>query len=103
MIEIVSPTYFADPIISFYSIFKMFTLEGWYEIPEAIAKAQGPYMAFLTRFYFIFVVVTGGIFGLSLVNAIFVDEMVSDNNDVIEAKIDRLEAKIDRMMEEQES
>ena len=44
--------------------------------------------------YFIFVVFSGGIFGLSLVNSIFVDAMVSDNNDELEKKIDNLETKI---------
>ncbi|MEL6355999.1 MAG: ion transporter, partial [Bacteroidota bacterium] len=27
------PQHFGDPLISIYSIFQMFTLEGWYEIP----------------------------------------------------------------------
>ena len=32
------------------------------------------------------ILITGGIFGLSLVNSIFVDAMVADNNDEIEKK-----------------
>ena len=41
---------------------------------------------------------TGGIFGLSLVNSIFVDAMVSDNNDEIEKKIVILDSKINEIL-----
>jgi voltage-gated sodium channel len=54
---------------------------------------------FFIYLYFIFVVVTGGIIGLSLVNSIFVDSMVSDNNDVIEQKIDNLDNKLNNIIE----
>ncbi|NLA24090.1 MAG: ion transporter, partial [Bacteroidales bacterium] len=37
---------------------------------------------------------------LSLVNSIFVDAMVSDNNDELERKVESLEAKIDLLMDE---
>ena len=47
-------------------------------------------MAGLTRFYFVIVVLIGGIFGMSLANAIFVDEMTMDNNQDLEKKIDDL-------------
>jgi voltage-gated sodium channel len=52
--------------------------------------------------YFIFVVISGGIFGLSLVNSIFVDAMVSDNNDELENKIDLLDQKIDKLLTKKE-
>jgi voltage-gated sodium channel len=91
----VAPEYFGNALISCYSIFKMFTLEGWHEIPEIIAKRGDVQLEFFSKFYFIFIVFTGGIFGLSIVNAIFVDEMVSDNNDELEARITKLEQKID--------
>jgi voltage-gated sodium channel len=42
----------------------------------------------------------GGIFGLSLVNSIFVDTMISDNNVPLEEKIEELEKKIDRLLEQ---
>ncbi len=95
-----APEHFGNALMSTYSIFKMFTLEGWYEIPELIAKKGTPELEFFIKFYFIFIVVTGGIFGLSIVNAIFVDEMVSDNNDELERKILNLEGKIDHLIEE---
>lgn len=89
-----APEYFGNPIISLYSTFKIFTIEGWYEIPEQITNGLTPGRTFFTYAYFIFILLTGGIFGLSLVNSIFVDAMVADNNDDLEEKIDRLEAKI---------
>lgn len=36
-------------------------------------------MGVLTTLYFVLILLIGGIFGLSLVNSIFVDAMVSDN------------------------
>jgi len=52
--------------------------------------------------YFIFVVISGGIFGLSLVNSIFVDAMVSDNNDELEKKIELIDKKIDKLLNKKE-
>ena len=95
----ISPEHFSDPIISFYSIFRVFTIEGWYEIPDDIAMNSSQTIAFLTKAYFIIIVLTGGIFGLSLVNSIFVDAMVSDNNDELVEKVVSLESKIDILLE----
>lgn len=95
------PEYFGDPLISSYYIFQMFTVEGWNEIPAIVAAAaeekgleNASMIAGAARFYFIFVVLTGGIFGMSLANAVFVDEMTMDNNKVLEDKIDALEKQI---------
>ena len=90
--------YYKDPILSLYSTFKIFTVEGLFEIPEEITANYSTTKAFMTYLYFIFVVITGGIFGLSLVNSIFVDSMVSDNNDDIEKKIDNLEVKVSKIL-----
>lgn len=89
--------YFENPMISLYSIFKIFTIEGWFEIPEQITAYSGA-NSFFIYLYFIIVVMTGGIFGLSLVNSIFVDSMVSDNNDEVEKKIDNLDKKVTELL-----
>ncbi len=94
----VSPEFFGNPLMALYSIFKIFTIEGWYEIPELITEGLSPIASFFTYLYFIFVVMSGGIFGLSLVNSIFVDAMVSDNNDELEKKIEILNSKIDTLL-----
>jgi len=93
-----SPEYFINPLVSLYSIFKIFTIEGWFEIPEKVTNGFSITTSFFTYIYFIFVVLSGGILGLSLVNSIFVDAMVSDNNDELEKKIDNLESKIDKLL-----
>lgn len=98
----VSTEYFGNPLTALYSIFKIFTVEGWFEIPEVLAQNLSPVLSFFTYLYFIFIVITGGIFGLSLVNSIFVDAMVSDNNDTLEHKVDVLSAKIDKLLAERD-
>ncbi|MCU4164619.1 ion transporter [Carboxylicivirga caseinilyticus] len=94
-----APEYFENPLLSLYSIFKIFTVEGWYEIPESIVHSYNSVQTFFTYIYFIFIVMSGGIFGLSLVNSIFVDAMVSDNNDLLEKKIGKLESQINILIE----
>ncbi len=91
-----APKYFDDPLLSFYSVFKIFTVEGWFEIPDYIASVSSPQMGFFARIYFTFAVVTGGILGLSLANAVFVDEMVIDNANHVE---DSLEDATDQVVE----
>lgn len=90
--------YFSNPMISLYSTFKIFTVEGWFEIPEQLTVHYSKLESFFTYLYFVFVVLTGGIFGLSLVNSIFVDTMVSDNNDELEQKINNIDSKVDEVL-----
>ena len=101
-----SPDSFGDPMLSFYSIFQSFTIEGWNEIPKHLVEQieQSGYSPRLTevyiwlcRMFFVVVVITGGMLGMSLANAIFVDEMTMDNNKLLEEKIDRLNSKIDNL------
>jgi len=102
MFKEVSPEYFGNPLKSVYSIFKIFTVDGWYEIPEILTTSLSSRASFFTYLYFIFVVMSGGILGLSLVNSIFVDAMVSDNNDDLEKKIELLNSKIDILLAKKE-
>ncbi|MCB0652580.1 MAG: ion transporter [Saprospiraceae bacterium] len=96
----VVPEYFENPILSAYSIFQMFTIEGWNEIPLLISeRLDNEILMGMTRAYFVMVVLTGGIFGMSLANAVFVDEMTMDNNAELENKIEALETKIDLLLE----
>lgn len=97
------PELFGNALRSFYSMFKVFTIEGWYDIPEKIIAGEYKPMTatgiFFTKMYFILIVGTGGLFGLSIVNAIFVEEMVRDNNDELEAKVRTMDKKMDRILE----
>jgi voltage-gated sodium channel len=93
--------YFGDPLTSIYSLFKVFTVEGWYEIPDTLAdNGASPAWIGLLRFYFIVTVLVGGILGLSLANAVFVDEMTTDNNDDLEHMVTELRAELQLMRQE---
>jgi voltage-gated sodium channel len=80
----VAPEHFGDPLRSMYSLFKVFTVEGWFDVPDRIAAASSPGMGWLARGYFTAAVLSGGVLGLSIANAVFVDEMVIDNTVQIE-------------------
>jgi len=98
-----APNHFGDPIVSLYSMFKVFTIEGWFTIPDTIAASSGVWLGGIARIYFVFSVLTGGIIGLSIANAIFVDQMVMDNTDELERKVDDVMVQIkDILAEERE-
>jgi len=87
----VAPKHFGDPVKSAYSLFKVFTVEGWYEIPEEMAaNGEDGVLVNMMRGYFVMAVLVGGILGLSLANAVFVDEMTADNNDRLEKMVTNL-------------
>jgi len=96
-----APEYFASPIDSIYSIFRICTGEGWNEIPDTIAEGSSIVTARWVRLYFSLLLVICSIIGLSLVNSIFVDAMVSDNNDDLEKQVKELNAKIDQLLSQQ--
>jgi voltage-gated sodium channel len=86
-----APELFGNPALAIYSTFKVFTIEGWWEIPDAIAAGAGdPAVGVLARIFFVVAVLVGGIIGLSLANAVFVDEMTMDNTNKLEDKVDAL-------------
>lgn len=98
----IAPEYFRTPTDSIYSVFRMFTIEGWYEIPDAVAAASSPVMVHLVRLYFCMLLIGGGIIGMSFINSVFVDAMAEDNNDDVKYQLRQLEEKIDRLLEEKE-
>lgn len=98
-----APEYFSTPIDSIYSIFRICTGEGWNEIPDTIAEGSTLVTVRWVRLYFSILLVLCSIIGLSLVNSIFVDAMVSDNNEDLEKKVDELNKKIDALIERENS
>lgn len=90
------PDYFSNPIESLYAIFRICTIEGWYDIPAAIVEGS-MWSPHFVRIYFIVILVSMGIIGTSIINSIFVDAMVSDNNDEIVSKLEELENKIENI------
>ena len=98
-----APDYFATPLDGIYSMFQMFTVEGWYEIPNAVVGQMPPVWLHLVRTYFCLLLIGGGIIGMSFINSIFVDALAADNNDDVKAQLDQMEQKIDalqRLLEE---
>lgn len=93
----IAPDYFGNPLLSIYSIFQICTVEGWYEIPNAVAIGTSPFVGVLIKLFFILILIAGGIIGLSLVNSIFVDEMVSDNNDELKKMVENLKHQLDEI------
>jgi len=92
------PDYFGNPGIASYTIFQLFTVEGWNEIPKLFEDdIQSSWLMAIIRFYFVMVVLMGGIFGMSLANAISVDEMTMDNKKELEEKIDGFDAEIQEL------
>lgn len=98
----IAPEYFSTPILSIYSVFRVFTVEGWYEIPDAIAAATTPFVGRITRLYFCVLLCTFGILGLSFINSVFVDAMVEDNNDDVKAQLRRMEDQLTRTEQQME-
>ena len=83
-----APEFFGSPLESIYSMFRLFTIEGWYEIPAVITDYYdgSVWIEHLVKLYFSLLLIIGGVIGLSLVNSVFVDAMVSDNNDELNKK-----------------
>ncbi|MBR5160130.1 MAG: ion transporter [Thermoguttaceae bacterium] len=97
----VAPEYFKDPLTSFYSIFRLFTVEGWYDIPNAVSAGQPEWYQIIVKLFFSVLLFLGGIIGMSFINSIIVDAMASDNNDELLAHVKELELKINQLLEKQ--
>lgn len=97
----ISPTYFGTPMESLYSIFRICTIEGWYEIPNSVAENSPIWALHFVRIYFVGILVTMGLIGMSIINSIFVDAMVSDNNDEVLKKLEDIETQINNLYKNQ--
>lgn len=94
-----SPELFGNPLTSVYTVFQLFTIEGWYEIPKAcLGPDASSFTIAVIRLYFSLLLIAGGIIGMSFINSVFVDAMAEDNNDEVLNRINRLETKIDELM-----
>lgn len=101
MFREVAPQYFSTPFEAIYSTFRMFSVEGWYEIPAAVvAGLEGEFWRHVIRLYFCIQLLFGGIVGMSLINAIFVDAMVSDNNDDLKRDVAEIRTIVEKQNQE---
>jgi voltage-gated sodium channel len=83
----IAPEYFGNPARACYSMFRIFTIEGWHDVPAAIERVASDGWVVVARVYFGAAVLVGGILGLSLGNAVFVDQMMADNTDNVERDV----------------
>jgi len=95
---------FDNPLNSMYTIFQIFTIEGWFDVAGSIAEDMSGMQKAFTYLYFVVFVLTGGILGVSLVNSIFVDAMLQENNknasnklEDIESQLKSIERKLDEL------
>ena len=91
------PEFFATPMDAIYSTFRIFTGEGWNEIPDTVVEAMGQPWGHLIRLYFCGILIVGCIIGMSLLNSIFVDAMVADNEDDIRAKLSEMHSDLEEI------
>lgn len=91
----ICPEYFGNTGISLYSIFRLFTIEGWYDLPDQIAENSSALIGVLARIYFSVLLFAGGILGMSLINSIFVDAITADNNDDVKKELDAVRKQLD--------
>ncbi len=95
-----APQYFSNPGQSLYSTFRLFTVEGWFEIPDAIAANSSPGMGVFAKIYFSLFLFGGGIIGVSLINSFFVDAMAEDNNEDVLIKLEEMEKMMKEMQDQ---
>ena len=104
--------FFKDPITSVFSLFQLFTYDGWHTIPESISSEcvkrwQGIWWVdTAVRIGFCALVFAGGIVGVALLNSVFVDGMMlRDKSDEdrtrrlneLNRKIEEISTKLDDM------
>lgn len=94
-----APEAFGNPGICLYSMYRLFTVEGWYDLPELIAESSSPLVGTLARVYFSVLVFGGGIIGMSLINSLFVDAMASDDNAKLNDELRNISERLERIEE----
>ena len=78
-----APMYFQNAFESFFTIFKVFSGDGFSDIVAVIQENSSVLFTSFSKFYFVCVVFSGSILGLSLINSVFIDQMnqVSNKSD----------------------
>lgn len=90
---------FGNPFKAYYTIFQVFTVEGWNTVPAELCEKANfdETTSFFVKILFAGLFIMGGVFGLSIVNSLFVDAMISDEQ--IEEAADDIEEKTDKITE----
>lgn len=105
----VAPEYFQNAFDSFYTIFKIFSGDGFSDVVNQIQANSSIAATVFAKLYFVLIVFSGSILGLSLINSVFINEMTSivdevdENNDKsiesLKRQIALLNSKQDVLME----
>jgi voltage-gated sodium channel len=95
-----APMYFKNAFESFFTIFKVFSGDGFSDIVAVIQENSSVLFTSFSKFYFVGVVFSGSILGLSLINSVFIDQMnqvpkQTENDDT--HKLDKLKKEIDEI------
>lgn len=106
----VAPDYFQNAFDSFYTIFKIFSGDGFSDVVTQIQNNSSVSATVFAKLYFVLIVFSGSILGLSLINSVFINEMntivdeVDENNDKsienLKTQIKALNSKQDKIMEQ---
>jgi voltage-gated sodium channel len=95
------PSFFSNAFDSFFTIFKIFSGDGFSDVVAEIVSNSSVEFSYFTKLYFVMIVFTGSILGLSLINSVFIDQMSSfDEKEEKEKKA--LENKLDEVLKNQE-
>ena len=96
-----APSYFQNAFDSFFTIFKVFSGDGFSDIVAEISIHSSIGFIYFTKFYFVIIVFVGSILGLSLINSVFIDQM-STFEQKEQKEIKSLENKLDEILKNQE-
>lgn len=100
-----APLYFQNAFESFFTIFKVFSGDGFSDIVSVIQENSSVLFTSFSKFYFVGVVFSGSILGLSLINSVFIDQMnqVSNKSDKEETnQLNELKKELEDIKRQQE-
>jgi voltage-gated sodium channel len=95
------PSFFSNAFDSFFTIFKVFSGDGFSDVVAEIISNSSLEFGYFTKLYFVMIVFTGSILGLSLINSVFIDQM-SNFDKKSESEMNSLENKLDEVLKNQE-
>jgi len=83
--------YFQNAFESFFTIFKVFSGDGFSDIVSVIQENSTVLFTSFSKFYFVGVVFSGSILGISLINSVFIDQMNQVSRQTEEEEIQKLD------------
>jgi voltage-gated sodium channel len=92
-----APSFFSNAFDSFFTIFKVFSGDGFSDVVAEISLHSSLSFTYFTKFYFVIIVFIGSILGLSLINSVFIDQM-SNSDEKSGKDLKSLEKKIDILL-----